>query len=137
MSAWDLGVRHVAHSTEVVIRAKMHNKIKYPLILVASVSFVDAATSLSCPPITTNDLGSTTEFVPPGEVVSSIPVRIRNFTKVCDAAGGRMNTSSFISVVVEFQCNFEGNMIMNNISLAVCSNPSTIVTMQAVPVSVY
>jgi hypothetical protein len=40
-------------------------------------------------------------IVPPGEVVSSVPVRIRNFpgTKVCDAAGDRINTSSFVAVI--------------------------------------
>ena len=37
--------------------------------------------------------------------VQRIPVRIRDFTIVCDASGERINTSSFVSVVVEFQCN--------------------------------
>ena len=58
------------------------------------------AQSTSCPLITIDDLGSTTEFstqglvaraiVPPGEAGTMVPVRIRNFTKVCDAAGDRI-----------------------------------------------
>ena len=71
----------------------------------------------SCPLITINDLGSTTELstdgliaeaiVPPGEGGGSsrVPVRIRDFTIVCDASGTRINTSSFVSVVVELQCD--------------------------------
>ena len=93
------------------------------------------AQSVSCPRITIDDLGSTTTFssnglvsrglIPPGEASVNIPVRIRNFTKVCDAAGARLNTSSFVSVVVEFQCDFPNSIP----SLAVC-NRSTIVTRQ-------
>ena len=99
------------------------------------MTFTDAQTQ-SCPRITINDLGSTTEFstegliaraiVPPGNTVDSVPVRIRNFAIVCDAAGDRINTSSFVSVVVEFQCNFQGGTS----SLTVCNDPSTIVTRQ-------
>ena len=91
--------------------------------------------SMSCLLITINDLGSTTEFstdgliaqnvAPKSEVVASIPVRIRNFIKVCDAAGDRINTSSFVSVVVEFQCDFQSSTP----SLAICSD-SNIVTRQ-------
>ena len=60
------------------------------------------AQSVLCPLITIDDLGSTTDFsdqglvaraiVPPGEIGPNIPVKIRNFTKVCDAAGVRINT---------------------------------------------
>ena len=105
------------------------------ILLLALISFADAQ-SQSCPHITVNDLGSTTEFsmegliaqaiVPPGGHAFSVPVRIRSFTTVCDAAGGRINTSSFISVVVEFQCNFQSATS----SLTVCNDPSTIVTRQ-------
>ena len=95
------------------------------------------AQSRSCPLITIDDLGSTTEFstqgliawgisLNTGEAEPSISVRIRNFTKVCDAAGDRINTSSFVSVVVEFQCDFQSV----SFNLAVCSNSSTIVTRQ-------
>ena len=100
------------------------------------MSYADAQ-SQSCPPITINDLGSTTEFsieglvargiVPLGDdTISTVPVRIRNFTTVCNAAGGRVNTSSYISVIIEFQCNFESTIP----SLNVCNNSSTIVNRQ-------
>ena len=88
----------------------------------ALISFSSAQTSTlrwSCPLITANDLGSTTEFstnglvaraiVPLGEALSSPPVRIRNFTIVCDASGDRINTSSYVSVVVELQCNSQSS----------------------------
>ena len=94
------------------------------------------AQSVSCPRITIDDLGSTTTFssnglvtraiISPGEANPIIPVRIRNFTKVCDAAGDRLNTSSFVSVVVEFQCDFQSATT----SLAVCSDSNNIVTRQ-------
>jgi hypothetical protein len=94
------------------------------------------ASAQSCSLITIDDLGSTTEFssngliargiVPPGEPGLNVPVRISNFTKVCDAAGERINTSSFVSVVVEFHCDFDSALS----SLAVCSDPNSIVTRQ-------
>ena len=94
------------------------------------------AQSMSCPLITINDLGSTTEFstqglvaraiIPPGEAAASVAVRIRDFTKVCDAAGDRINTSSFVSVVVKLQCNSQSA----EPSLTVCNDPNTIVTRQ-------
>ena len=106
------------------------------LMILLGLTYFSNARSDSCPPITINDLGTTTEFasgglvsrglVPPNETNAIIPVRVRNFTIVCDAAGDRMNTSSFISVVVEFHCDFQSSTT----SLTVCSNPSTIVTRQ-------
>ena len=70
----------------------------------------------SCSPITVNDLGNTTDFStdgllpravrPPGEAVERIPVRIINYYIVCDASGMSRDTSSFASVLVQFQCNF-------------------------------
>ena len=70
----------------------------------------------SCPPITAGDLGSTTDFStdgllpmavrPPGEAVDPIPVRIINYHVVCDTSGTDRNTSSFVSVLVQFQCNY-------------------------------
>ena len=93
------------------------------------------AQSISCPLITINDLGSTTDFstdgliaraiVPPAEAAQSIPVRIRNFTIVCDASGDRINTSSFVSVVVELQCDSPSS----NPSLVECDG-STVDTRQ-------
>ena len=105
-------------------------------ILSLLISFTNAQTSLeSCSPITINDLGSTTSFssdglvavglVPPGESVVNIPVRIMNYTIVCDASGDRKYTSSYVSVVVQFQCNFPST----NPTLTVCDS-NTIVTRQ-------
>ena len=89
-----------------------------------------------CPLITIDDLGSTTEFtteglvarsiVPPGEAGAMVPVRITNFTKVCDSAGDRINTSSFVSVVVELQCDFQSSTP----SLSVCSDSNNTATRQ-------
>ena len=120
------------------MQAKMDHEGNFRFILLLALnqmSFADAQ-SQSCPRITVNDLGSTTEFsiegliaraiVPPGGHAFSVPVRIRSFTTVCDAAGDRINTSSFISVVVEFQCNFQSGTS----SLTVYNDPSTIVTRQ-------
>ena len=117
----------------------MYRKGEYPFIIVLGlalmISFTNAQ-SISCPSITINDLGSTTEFstnglvsvgiVPSGEAVPSIPVRIRTFTTVCDVSGNRINTSSGVSVVVELQCDFDSATP----SLAVCSDPNNIVTRQ-------
>ena len=90
----------------------------------------------SCPLITINDLGTTTEFTsgdlvsralaPPGEAGAIVPVRIRNFTTVCDASGDRIGTSSYVSVVVEFHCDFQSSTA----TLADCNDPSNIVTRQ-------
>ena len=102
------------------------------ILLLVLMSFVDVQ-SQSCPHITINDLGSTMEFSMEGLIAqaivsseSTIPVRIRNFMIVCDAAGDRISTSSYVSVVVEFQCNSQSA----NPSLTVCNDPSTIVTRQ-------
>ena len=107
-----------------------------PLIWLGLNYHLVNAQSMSCPLITINDLGNTTDFstnglvaraiVPPGEAGAMVPVRIRNFTKVCDAAGDRINTSSFVSVVVEFQCDFQSA----SSSLAVCSDFSNTATRQ-------
>ena len=45
---------------------------------------------------------------------------------MCDAAGDRINTSSFVSVVVELQCNSQSATS----SLTVCNDPNTMVTRQ-------
>ena len=94
------------------------------------------AQSISCPLITINDLGSTTDFstdglvaraiVPQGDAAQSIPVRIRDFMVVCDASGDRINTSSYVSVVVELQCN----SMSADPTLAVCNDPTNVVTRQ-------
>ena len=106
----------------------------YSFILLALISFTNAQ-SQSCPPITISDLGSTTSFssdglvaegiVPPGEAVVSIPVRVMNHTIVCDASGNRRDTSSYVSVVVQYQCDYSST----NPTLTVC-NGNTIVIRQ-------
>ena len=74
--------------------------------------------SHALPSLAIYGLGSTMDFsidgliaraiVPSGDhAFSTVPVRIRNFAIVCDAAGDWVNTSSFVSVVAEFQCNFQ------------------------------
>ena len=108
----------------------------FGLLLSITCIYSVNAQSLRCSSITMDDLGSTTDFssnglvaqaiVPQGETTPSIPVRVRNFTIVCDAAGDQRGTSSFVSVVVEFQCDFMSSAT----SLNVCSNSSTIVTRQ-------
>ena len=105
------------------------------LLSIACIYSANAQFS-SCPLIAINDLGTTTEFtsgglisralVPPGEANVIIPVRIRDFATVCDASGDRINTSSFVSVVVEFHCDFQSSTA----SLSDCSDPSTVVTRQ-------
>ena len=90
------------------------------------------AQSMSCPLITIDDLGSNITFssnglvaraiVPSGETSPNVPVRIRDFTVVCDAAGDRRNTSSFVSVVVELQCDITSAIP----SLAVCDGSTTV-----------
>ena len=90
--------------------AKMGRRgVMYPFILTLAY-FANAQSS--CPSITVHDLGSTTDFSTDGlvpKVVRSdgdIPVRIIAYHIVCDASGMSRNTSSFVSVLVQFQCNF-------------------------------
>ena len=105
------------------------------LLIWLGLAYLASAQSQPCPPITINDLGNTTSFssdglvaeglVPPGESDISIPVRIMNYTIVCDASGDRRDTSSYVSVVVLFQCDFTST----NPTLTVCDG-STVVTRQ-------
>ena len=119
--------------------AKMRSKSFFQsLVMWLGLVYFSNAQSQSCPSITINDLGNTTEFttgglvsqglVPLGEDAVSVPVRIRNFATVCDASGDRISTSSFVSVVVEFHCDFDRSDRYP--TLDVCSNSSTIVTRQ-------
>ena len=111
------------------------SSILFRLSLSVAYIYLANAQSQSCSPITINDLGSTISFssdgliavgiVPSGEVVPTIPVRIVNYMIVCDASGLRRDTSSYVSVVVQFQCNFSST----NPTLTVC-NGNTIVTRQ-------
>ena len=82
-----------------------------------SISCICMVNAQSCSPITDGDLGSTTDFsssglvplavIPPGEdIPDRIPVRIMNYAIVCDASGMNRDTSTFVSVLVPFQCDF-------------------------------
>ena len=93
--------------------AKMDRRgVMYPFILTL-IYFANAQNS--CPSITVNDLGSTTDFSTDGLLPSAlqisdaisnkIPVRIIDYRLVCDASGMNRDTSSFVSVMVQFQCN--------------------------------
>lgn len=85
------------------------------LICLGLASFVNALTG-SCPPITFNDLGSTTELSTAGLVarnilpsdaeLSLVPTRINRFAVLCEAPGKMPNTLSYVSVLVEFQCSY-------------------------------
>ena len=96
--------------------AKMKSKyFVQSLVMWLGLVYFTNAQSTSCPLITDNDLGNTIAFstegliaraiAPQGDLfLSAVPVRIIDFTIVCDASGDRRDTSSFVSVVVEFQC---------------------------------
>ena len=111
------------------------SSILFGLSLSVAYIYLANAQSQSCPSITINDLGSTTSIssnglvadglVPPGEADVDIPVRIMNYTIVCDTSGNRRNTSSYVSVVVQFQCEFQSTTS----TLTVCDG-STMVTRQ-------
>ena len=106
------------------------------LLVWLGLACLASAQSQSCPLITINDLGSTTEFstdglvargiIPPGDTSSQrIFVRIVDFNIVCNASGDRIDTSSYVSVIVQLQCN------STNVhpSLTDC-NGSTMITRQ-------
>ena len=109
--------------------------LMYPFILTMSFVYFANAQTLSCLPITVNDLGSTTNFssdglvptavTPPGEVVDPIPVRIIAYHIVCDASGTSRFTSTFVSVLVQFQCNVSINMRTG--TLAVCDGTTMVI----------
>ena len=109
--------------------------ILFGLSLCIAYIYLANAQSQSCPLITTSDLGSITELstdglvslglAPPGQTVVNIEALILNYTIVCDASGIRKDTSSYVSVVVQLQCNFPGGTG----ALAVCDG-STILTRQ-------
>ena len=106
--------------------------LMYLFILTMSLVYFANA---SCPSITVNDLGNTTAFssdglVPlavrlPGEAVDPIPVRIIAYHIVCDASGMSRSTSTFVSVLVQFQCNVSINMRTG--TLAVCDGTTMVI----------
>ena len=74
---------------------------------------------LECPPFSVDLLGSTAEFSEEGLLAISletgaeapviVPVRVIRFKTVCEATGGLRNTTSFVSVLMEFQCDIQSN----------------------------
>ena len=109
-----------------------------PSLIIIWLGLVCLASAQSaCPPINIDDLGSTTDFSPNGlvslaidfaaESSFNIPVRIIDYHVVCDASGFLRNTSSFVSVLVQFQCSFP---ISGGPSLLPTCDGSTIITRQ-------
>ena len=83
-------------------------------VLFGLVCFVNA--QLQCNAITGSDLGSTTELStdglisqalsPGGETGNNpVSVQISRSRILCDASGFTKNTSSYVSILVEFQCS--------------------------------
>ena len=70
----------------------------------------------SCPPLTSANLGSMFSLSTNGLLARSlfpadargilVPVKINSYSILCDASGIRRNTSSYVSVLVQFQCSF-------------------------------
>ena len=86
------------------------------LVCLGLVYLANAQTGLLCPTIALDDLGSTSNFsdqglihlalVTSGDSQEPVPVFIHNYRVLCDVSGINRNTSSSISVLVEFQCDF-------------------------------
>lgn len=93
----------------------MLKSVGLSLIIAISVFQSTKAQSTSCSTITIDDLGNAENFSvgglvsaslrPGGEQSDQIETRIVDFNVVCDASGSRRNTSSYVSVLVEFQCS--------------------------------
>ena len=89
--------------------------LELPVYFLAIANAQSNLPGLECPPFTVDVLGSTTglstegllalSVQPGGEVPITIPVRVVNYTIVCDASGRLRDTSSYISVLVIFQCD--------------------------------
>ena len=87
------------------------------LLLALACFTVTKAQSL-CPSFAIADLGNTAELstegllagslITAGESRSRVPVKVNNYRILCDASGIRRDTSSYVSVLVEFQCSFAG-----------------------------
>ena len=77
-----------------------------------------ASAQLDCPLFTIDILGSTTNlstggllassFTRAAETTTMVPVRVIDYRILCDASGRRRDTSSYVSLLVDFQCSFEG-----------------------------
>ena len=105
------------------------------LCLLGLVYLASAQTGLLCTTITAEDLGNTTMFsdqglipqalVTSGDSQPPVPVLIRNYRVLCDVSGINRNTSSSVSVLVEFQCDFPSG----SGTLAACDG-NTVLTRQ-------
>ena len=95
------------------------------LFILGLVYFIPTDAQLACSSLTVTDLGNTTAFsttglipstlVLGGEASSPVPVQISNYRILCDASGSMRGTSSYVSVLVQFQCDFSsgsGNLAM-------------------------
>ena len=77
-----------------------------------------ASAQLDCSLFTIDILGNTANLstegllarsvAPVGETIVQVPVKIMNYRILCDASGRRRDTSSYVSLLVDFQCFFEG-----------------------------
>ena len=113
-------------------------RMQFCLLLCQGLVYIAKARNhgLECPPFTIDLLGSTTEFstegllatsvTPGGEVPVTVPVRVMRFKTVCEATGVLRNTYSFVSMLVEFQCDLPGH---NTDDLRDCDG-STVLTRQ-------
>ena len=105
------------------------------LVYLTLVYFANAQAGLLCPTITVEGLGSTIMFsdqglipealVTSGDSQQPVPVLIRNYAVLCDVSGLNRSTSSSVSVLVEFQCDFPSG----SGTLAACDG-STVLTRQ-------
>ena len=112
---------------------KQIQRVSFPLLVfLGLIHLVNAQTGLLCPSITAEDLGSTTNFSDQGLIAVAlatsqqpVPVLIRNHRILCDVSGVNRGTSSSVSVLVEFQCNFPSD----SGTLATCDG-NTVLTRQ-------
>ena len=96
---------------------KQIQRVSFLLLVCLGLEYLaNAQIGLLCPTVTLDDLGSTANFsdqglIPEALVISGdsqqpVPVLIRNHRVLCDASGINRGTSSSVSVLVEFQCDF-------------------------------
>ena len=99
--------------------------------LVLGLASAQLNVGLNCSLFTVDILGSTTDLTLQGllprsvpsvaEIVNQVPVKVINYRVLCDASG-RRDTSSYVSLLVEFQCFLAGGTG----NLAQCNNMTNI-----------
>ena len=113
------------------------DRARYYHILILSYCYIGVAHlangQLSCSRFTIANLGNTTDFSTDGLLPWSLvagrthsppaPVKISNYKVLCDATGEMRDTSSYVSVLVQFQCDFRG---FSTGSLADCDSVTNI-----------